>query len=83
MNIRIFLAAFTMTLFLCSCAPETGGGSTDGGSSGNGCQAGYCNSNGYCCAQGLVGCENNCYNSTGDAYTATGNNSCLSVRTVC
>ena len=60
-----------------------GGGGSSSGGGGNGCPSGYCNSNGYCCAQGLVGCEGACYNSTGDAYSATGDSSCLSVKTVC
>lgn len=80
---RIFLAAMTMTLFLCSCGYESGGGTSGGGSGGNGCQSGYCNSNGYCCQQGLVGCDGACYSSTSAAYSATGNSSCLSATTVC
>jgi hypothetical protein len=42
-----------------------------------------CQSNGYCCAPGLVGCNGACYVSNTAAYTATGNPACLSVVTIC
>lgn len=85
---QYLLAAFVAGLFgVAACTSSgydsSGGGSSSGGSASNGCQSGYCNSNGYCCPQGLVGCEGYCYNSTGDAYSATHDSSCLSVTTVC
>lgn len=83
---HFLLAVFVVGLFGVVACTSSGGydsSSSGGGSSGNGCPSGYCNSNGYCCAQGLVGCQGACYNSTGDAYSATGDSSCLSVKTVC
>lgn len=81
----IFFSALTMALLIAACTSSGydsgGGGSTSGG--GNGCEAGYCNSNGYCCPNGYVGCEGSCYTSTGAAYSATQNSSCLSATTVC
>ncbi|HET7923115.1 MAG TPA: hypothetical protein VFM15_10215 [Gammaproteobacteria bacterium] len=82
------LAALIVGLFgMAACvspySDETSSSSSSGGSGGNGCQAGYCNSNGYCCPKGTVGCQGYCYNSTGDAYSATGDSTCLSVKTVC
>lgn len=85
---QFLLAAFVVGMFGVVACTSTNGYDSSGGSSsssggGNGCPSGYCNSNGYCCAQGLVGCEGSCYNSTGDAYSATGDATCLSVKTVC
>lgn len=83
---QCLLAAFVAGLLGVAACTSSGGyddSSSGGGSGGNGCPSGYCNSNGYCCAQGLVGCQGSCYASTGDAYSATGDSSCLSVKTVC
>ena len=83
---HFLLAAFVVGLFGVVACTSSGGydsSSGGGGSSGNGCPSGYCNSNGYCCAQGLVGCQGSCYASTGDAYSATHDSTCLSVTTVC